>query len=123
MSAPAKKDYTLFAGAAWSKTYTYATRGNPNTPINLSGYKAVLGLKINQNDATNFLELNTQNSGIALGNTAGTIAVNFTPANTGALPLDSYFYSLYLIDASGNPLSPLLTGKFNVSRQTLPSGG
>ena len=123
--SPARKDFTIFRGTLWNKVFTYATITNPttNTPINLTGYQAVLAAKVNASDLTNLFEISSPSNGITIDGTAGQITCNITPEQTAAINNDQLVYALYLVDPSGNPLPPLLQGILYFSPITLPTGG
>jgi hypothetical protein len=122
---PARKDFTIFRGTLWNQVFTYATITNPitNTPIDLTGYQAVLAAKVNASDLTNAFEISSPSNGIVIDGSAGKITCNITPEQTAAINNDQLVYALYLIDPSNNPLPPLLQGILYFSPLTLPNGG
>jgi hypothetical protein len=88
IAASAVDANSLTFNAINSIGYTAYTAGGVleyNKPVDLTGYTARLQLREKITSATTLLELTTANSGIVLDNTAKTITVIITAAQTAAL--------------------------------------
>lgn len=80
--------------------------------IDLTGYTAAMQVRETV-DATDYLlELTTENGGITLGGTAGTIELTVSADDMEAIEAGSYKYDLEMI--VGETVRKLLRGKFKV---------
>ncbi len=87
-----------------------------NTPIDLTGYTARMQIKAKLADATNILELTTENGGIAVNNTDKTTTVTLTAAQTTALTFKSAVYSLEMV-ASGGQVTEVMSGSVTLDKE------
>ena len=85
-----------------------------NAPINLTGYTARMQVRRKRADVSPLLNLTTENGGITLGGSAGTIAVVATATLTAALPAKSCLYDLELVSAAG-VVTRLIEGSADVT--------
>jgi molybdopterin-binding protein len=84
------------------------------TAVNLTNYTAAMQVRENPQSTAVVLNLST-GSGITLGGTAGTIAVN-VPANTmGSVVAGNYVYDLEL--DSGSEVTRLIQGLFAIQAE------
>lgn len=70
-------------------------------PVDLAGYTARMHIRQSLTATTTLLELNTENSRIAIDNTAKTITLTISATDTAALTFTSGVYSLELVSGSG----------------------
>jgi hypothetical protein len=107
---------TIDQGANWYLTVTYQ---NPNgTPINITGYTAALQLRSLPSDAVAVLTLTTQNGGIAITGNTGTVNIQATATQTGAIDEGNYFYDLEIYSNTNPSITTrLIQGQIVVSAE------
>ena len=110
MISPATYNITCYQGATFQKTFTVEETG---VPIDWTGYTASMKVR-RYPSAEAVLEL-TSGDGITLGGVAGTIEVEATAVQTGAIEAGNYVYDLEL--AQGAYVIRMLMGKFIVSQE------
>ena len=104
---------TIDQGAVWTVVFVYK---DPNdNPINLTGYTAAMQLRQAYDSAVADLTLTTSNGGITITGATGTVTVNATATQTGALTPGFYVYDLEL--TSGTNISRLVQGQLTVAEQ------
>jgi hypothetical protein len=103
-------------GANWYLTVTYQ---NPNgTPINITNYTAALQLRSLPSDPVAVLTLTTQNGGITITGATGTVAIQATHQQTGAIDEGNYFYDLEIYsNNSPSATTRLVQGQIVVSAE------
>lgn len=111
MINPATYNITAYQGATYDLNMTWAIGG---TPVNLTGYTAAMQVRINPSETDTILSL-TSGSGITLGGTAGTIAVNVSANTMGSATPGSFVYDLEL--NSGGQVTRLLQGAFTIQAE------
>jgi len=112
MQEPGYLDLNCYQGATFDYTLTWQTGG---TPVNLTSYTARMQVRESYDAGTAILSL-TSGTGITLGGTAGTIALNAAATATAALdgtPNKQYIYDLELVNGSG-VVTRLVEGNFTV---------
>ena len=87
-----------------------------NDPINLAGYTARMQLRVKLTDTVVIKELTTQNGGIVIDNTAKTITIVISAADTAAFTFSTAVYSLEMI-SSGGEVSQMLTGTLTLVKE------
>ena len=113
---PALKDFIIYQGATWRQTLTWKTGDATHQPVNLTGYSARLNAgRRNTASATPFIVLTTENGGIVLGATEGTITLQLDADATAALH-ENAAYDLELEDSSGT-VTRLLMGNIVISKE------
>lgn len=85
-------------------------------PVDLTGYTARMQIRATLEDATVLVSLTTENGGITLGATAGTIALLITAAATTLLTFSNAVYDLEIISAGGI-VTRLLSGNIILSKE------
>lgn len=100
----------LEQGATFSLPLIY--RDSDGNPVDLSTYTAALQVRKTPGGPVLF-ELTTENGGIVLGTTDGTITLGRLATETALFPAGSYVYDLKLI--VGLNATRLLEGEFNVA--------
>jgi hypothetical protein len=96
-------------GSTFSRTLTWSIDG---LPVNLTGYTAAMQVKTSYGSPTSVVSLTT-GSGLTLGGTAGTIAIEISAVATAAIPAGEYVYDLEL--TSGATVTRLIEGPFTVT--------
>jgi hypothetical protein len=109
MINPGTYNITCPQGATFDRTLTVSVGG---TALNLTGYTAAMQVRESADDADALISL-TNSAGIALGGTAGTIAITISAATTAGVAAGSYSYDLEI--NSGGTITRLLEGSFNVT--------
>jgi hypothetical protein len=111
MINPATYNIKAYQGATYSLNMTWAIGG---TAVNLTNYSAAMQVRENVNTNGTILSL-TNGTGITLGGTDGTIAIN-VPANTmGSATAGNFVYDLEL--NSGGEVTRLLQGYFAIQAE------
>ena len=111
----AKINLTVEQGSTFTKTFVW--KDGKNRPVNLTGYVASLQVRAKADDALPvLLEIGSQapESGITLGGTAGTIAIEISDEETAALTFAKGSYDLLMTPPSGKR-KRLVQGSFTVS--------
>ena len=80
---------------------------------NLTGYTARMHVRTAIDAASATITLTTENGGITLGGTAGTVTITITATATAAVTAATYYYDLELIAAAGS-VERLFQGRFEV---------
>jgi len=96
---PGNWNLTVYKGGTFSYTITWTDQSN--TPINLTGYTAKMMVRQSLDSAAAILTLTTENGGITLGGSAGTIALSIDKTTTAALPALIGLYDLEIISPGG----------------------
>lgn len=113
MQSPGLLDLNCWQGASWDYSLTWQTAG---TPVNLTGYSARMQVRSSYDSGTAVVNL-TSGTGITLGGTAGTIALEMNATTTAALdgtPNIQYVYDLELISGAGY-VTRLVEGNFFIN--------
>ncbi len=113
MSSYGVYDFTINAGADFSRVFTWKDSGSPQTPIDLTGCTARMSLKRDYRETTARLSLTTENDGLALGGTTGTITVSIPNEDTSDLS-GKYLYDLEIVHPDST-VTRLLGGTITVS--------
>jgi len=109
---PAKLNLTIFQGATFAKVLTWQV-GSPPTAVNLTGYTARMMVRATVDATAVLLTLTTENGGITLGGSAGTITLAITATATAALSFDTAVYDIELI--SGATVTRIVNGNIKLS--------
>ena len=106
-------DTEIEQGATLNISVTW--KDSNSTPINLTGYTARSQFRPTYQATTTVLSLTTENGGIALGGTAGTIQLTASATTTAALTAPSNgVWDLELVSAGGT-VTRLLQGGYRVT--------
>lgn len=111
--AASKLKLAIEQGATFRRRLTWKT-GTPALPVNLTGYTARMQIRGELTDATVLLELTTENGGITLGGTAGTIDLYISAVATAGITWESGVYDLEMV-ASNSDVIRLVAGGVSVS--------
>jgi hypothetical protein len=112
MTLPQTLDLLIPQGATFSRVIRWKA---DNANVNLTGYTARMQLRTSAEAITALEDLTTENGGITLGGTAGTITLSLTATETAALPATRAVYDLELI-SSGGVVTRLVEGVATITR-------
>ncbi len=82
-------------------TYTSGGEILYHPPVDLTGFTARMQIRESLESTTTLEELTTENGGITLGGTAGTVALLISATDTAALDFSTAVYDLELISGAG----------------------
>ena len=102
--SPGNYDLTIYQGATFSQTLTW--KDASNMLVNLTGYTARMMARTAVSAASPFITLTTENGGITLGGTAGSVTLNMTAAATSAITEALGVYDLELVAPGGDVPPP-----------------
>lgn len=108
---PGKYNMVCPQGSTFNQELTYSINA---VNVNLSGYTAKMQIRASHTATTPLLTLTTENGGIALGGSSGTISLNIAASTTTGFTPKEYVYDLELISTGGN-VTRLIEGKFIVT--------
>ena len=117
MSAPFKAPLKIYQGATFTKSLTWKTapdEESAKTPVDLTGCTARMQVRAKVGASEVLLSLTTENGGIALGGTAGTIELLIDADDTAAIAWTSGVYDLEIVFPGGQ-VRRLMYGSFTVS--------
>lgn len=104
----------LLQGSTFTLPITW--KDENNAPINLTGYTARAQARERVDSPTAFINLTTENGGIALGGAAGTITLSMSAAATASIVEESGVWDLEMIAPSG-AVTRLLEGKISIAKE------
>lgn len=111
----AQQTFTIEQGATWRQPLTY--EDSNGDPVDLTGYTARMQVrKKTSTPDPPLLDLTTENGGITLGGTDGTILLEATDEQTAALDFKTGRYDLELYPGDGTT-KRLLMGSVILSRE------
>lgn len=113
MTAPFAYDIALHQGSTHRETFTWQT-GAPPAPVDLTGCTARMQVRATVNSPAKLLELTTENGGITLGGTAGTIAIVVAASATAGQAWREGVYDLEIVFGGGD-VRRLLSGAVTLS--------
>jgi hypothetical protein len=111
---PVTYNIVIYQGATFSQSFIW--KDSNQTPINLTGYTARMMVRTTVSAAAPFITLTTENGGIALGGSAGTVALSMSAAATAAITELFGVYDLELV-APGGAVTRFLQGIVTLSRE------
>jgi hypothetical protein len=101
MSAPVKRNHRIYQGATFRDVVTWKV-GTPAQPVDLTGCMARMHIRAKVDSPSFLLALTTENGGLTLGGTAGTIAMHLTATQTAAITWASGVYDLEILFPNGD---------------------
>lgn len=113
-TTPGQYDFTIYQGATFARTLTW--KDENDTAINVTGFTARMQIRTSQDAESPFITLTTENGGITLGGTSGTIALTISAASTSAITETSGVYDLELVSGTGI-VTRLLSGEVLISKE------
>lgn len=109
---PAKYSLDIWRGATFRHRFTYHTGADANTPpVDLTGWTAAFHVR--PQSTLDALVLTTENGGVILGDTEGTIDILIEDEATADLNWQTATYELLLTDPAGEVI-PLVWGSVRV---------
>lgn len=100
-------------GATLSRTITW--KNADGTPMDLTGYTALMHVRESVGSATVELELSTENGRLVLGDETGTVQILVDAATTSAMAAKTYKYDLEMVSADSPAIvTRLIEGDFKV---------
>lgn len=114
-AAPAKLPLKIYQGATFRKVVTWKV-GDPAVPVDLTGCSARMHVRAKLEATTPLLVLTTENGGIALGGTEGTVTLYVSDSDTSALDWVAAVYDLEIEFTNGD-VRRLLYGAVTVSKE------
>lgn len=108
---PGRVNFVCPQGSTFSRTLTYKIN---SASVNLAGYTAAMQIRERPYAKDYISFLNTENGGISLGGSAGTIALNIAASVTSNFIAGDYVFDLELTSTNGT-VTRLIEGKFNVT--------
>ena len=117
MSAPTKVPLKIYQGATFFESWAWSTapdESSPYTPVDLTGCTARMQIRAKIEATSPLLTLTTENGGISLGGTAGTIELLIDADDTAALTWTSGVYDLEIVFPGGQ-VTRLTYGSVTVS--------
>jgi hypothetical protein len=114
-------DLYIEQGATWTLPLIWQTA--EGAPVDLTGYTARMHMRAKQADPAFTIELTTENGRIALGGSAGTIALTISADDTSAMDPKTAVYDLELVsDADPPVVTRLLQGGVKLSPEVTRTG-
>lgn len=107
---PGKYNIICPQGSTYSQQLTYSIN---EQAVNLTGYTAKMQVREKHASKTTDLSLTTENGGISLGGSAGTIDLNVSASQTAQLIAKEYVYDIELV--SNENVYRIIEGKFIVT--------
>ena len=117
MSAPTKVPLKIYQGATFFESWAWSTAPDESsayTPVDLTGCTVRMQIRAKIEATTPLLTLTTENGGISLGGTAGTIELLIDADDTAALTWTSGVYDLEIVFPGGQ-VTRLTYGSVTVS--------
>lgn len=108
---PGKYNIICPQGSTLSQELTYSINA---VNVNLTGYTARMQVREKHTSTAIVFSATTENSGIALGGSAGTITITASAATTAAFTAKDYVYDLEIVSNTGI-VTRLIEGKFIVT--------
>lgn len=108
---PGKYNMVCPQGSTFNQELTYSIN---SINVNLTGYTARMQVREKHTSSSTVLSLTTENGGITLGGSAGTISINASSSTTSELKPKEYVYDIELVSTS-LIVTRLIEGKFIVS--------
>lgn len=115
MSAPAVIPLTIYQGATFRSLCTWKA-GTPAVPVDLTGCTARMQIRPAAGSPTVLASLTTENGGISLGGSSGTVAIYISADETAGFSWSAGYYDLEVEFLSGD-VRRLLSGKVKVSQE------
>ena len=119
MSKPFKHPLTIIQGATLRDVTTW-TAGTPAVAVDLTGCTARMQIRATVDSTEVLVSLTTENGGIILGGTAGTVTIYMNDTATAAITWRAGVYDLEILFGSGD-VRRLLYGGVGVSPEVTRS--
>lgn len=110
---PASVSLKIYQGATFRRKLKWLT-GNPQAPVNLTGYVGRMMIRRRVGDVTPEVELTTSNGGIVVTNAAnGEFEIRMTATQTAGIDISSGVYDLEW--AIGSEVIRFMSGYVSIS--------
>jgi hypothetical protein len=109
-SKPGKHNFTIWRGATFRKQLTIKSNG---VVWNLTGWTGNLIIRDKPNGTAIFTSMTTENGGMVLGGTTGTVDLIIPASETATFAWNAGVYDLILVSGEGEAWA-LLYGGFSV---------
>ena len=106
-------DFVVEQGANWERVIWL--RDDRNNVVSLSGYTALMQVRLTPDSASALLELSTENGKISISADLGQITLALTAAQTATLAFSEGVYDLQITKTSTGKVTRVLEGNFVVS--------
>jgi hypothetical protein len=106
--------YNIVANKGATLSRTILWKDPAKKSIKLVGYTARMQVRLTPDSDEVILELTTENGGITLGDSDGSVTLYASPETMEAITSDQYMYDLELIAPVSNIVYKLLNGNFVV---------
>lgn len=113
-----QRDIEIVQGKTWEAKFRYlslCSAGRKPTPLNLDSYTARMVVRECADDSALLLDLTTENGGITLGGSTGTIDIEATPTQTSNLTAGDGVYEVELY--VGSDVIGFAAGKTKVHQE------
>ena len=107
---PGKYNFICPQGSTFSKQLTWTV---DDEPVNLDTYTARMQVREKHSSKIAIVDINTENGGISLGGSQGTISLYISDEETENIVAKDYVYDLEMIGAS--EVTRIIEGKFIVT--------
>lgn len=107
---PGKYNFVCPQGTTFSNQLVWSI---DDTPVDLTTYTARMQVREKYTSTQKILDLTTENGGITLGGSSGTIDINIDSSTTASIVAKNYVYDLELVSSS--TVTRILEGKFIVT--------
>lgn len=112
-----KVNLTILKGSTFSRLVTWKT-GSPALPVDLTGCKARMQVRAEIDSPDVLAEFTTEDGGIILGNTAGTIEYAIlTATESAAIDWESGVYDLEIVFADTVTVQRKIKGSVSISQE------
>lgn len=108
---PGKYNMVCPQGSTFNQQLTYII---DDVAVDLTAYTARMKVKEKHTSTSSKFNLNTENDGIVLGGSLGTIVLFISDTDTAACTAKEYVYDLEIVSSS-NIVTRLIEGKFIVT--------
>lgn len=119
---PGALDLVIYQGSVLNEVFTIedVDANGVATLVNLTGYTARMQAREYYSAATPFIDLTTENGGISINGSAGTVTLNMSAIATAAITAEAGVWALEIIPASGvaNALR-VLEGQVTISKEAV----
>lgn len=112
--AAAYYDILIEQGATFQRTFVW--KDSNEDPVDITGYTARMQIRRKKSSTTAEHEATTENGGITLGDTAGTVAITIAATDTADFSFSKGVYDLELVDPQG-VVTRLVEGGVEVNQE------
>ena len=115
-----ERDIDIVQGKTWSAKFRYLSRcsnGRKPAPVDMTGYTARMVIRECKDDSASLLDLTTENGGITITISTGTIELEATPTQTSNLTAGDGVYEIELY--VGADVIGFATGKAKIYQEII----